>query len=139
MIIAGDADGKIYKFEGYSDSRGGYDAYVITKTHHMDSPGRIKRLLRIQFHVETQGDYDMYVQVRPSWNAETPLEDIDWEELPSYTLNFRNSKTQQQVKPPYIDLDLSARYFQIKFGTAHNNEYFKVFGYTLYYQLRSDE
>ena len=28
MIIAGDADGKIYKFEGYSDSRGGYDAYV---------------------------------------------------------------------------------------------------------------
>lgn len=138
VIVAGDEDGKIYKLRGYSDSRGDYEGYVVSKTHHMEDPGHIKRLMRIQFHVETQGDYDMYVQVRPSWSAETPKEDIDWEELPSYTLNFRNSKTQQHVQPPFIDLDLSARYFQIKFGTKKNNEYFKVLGYTLYYQTRSE-
>ena len=137
-IVAGDSDGKLYKFNGYADSRGDYDGYVITKTHHMDEPARIKRLMRIQFHVETQGDYDMYVQVRPSWQPETPQEEIDWESLPSYSLRFRNTDTEKQVTPPYVDLDLSARYFQIKFGTAHNNEYFKVLGYTLFYQLRSD-
>ena len=139
VILAGDENGKIYKLADYEDSRGDYDGYVISKTHNMEDPGHIKRLLRIQFHVETQGDYDMYVQVRPSWNAETPKEDIDWEEVPKFTLNFRNSKTQQHVQPPFVDLDLSARYFQIKFGTSKNNEYFKVLGYTLYYQVRSEE
>ena len=138
VVLAGDENGKIYKLDGYDDSRGDYEGYVISKTHHMEDPGHIKRLLRIQFHVETQGDYDMFVQVRPSWSPETPKEDIDWEELPSYRLNFRNSETQHHVEPPFIDLDLSARYFQIRFGTTSNNEYFKVLGYTLYYQTRSD-
>lgn len=138
VVIAGDASGKIYKLEEYEDSRGDYDGYVISKTHHMNEPGKIKRLMRIQFHVETQGDYDMYVQVRPSWSPETPNEQINWESLPSYSLRFRNTGTEQQVTPPYVDLDLSARYFQIKIGTEHNNEYFKLLGYTLFYQLRSD-
>lgn len=40
---------------------------------------------------------------------------------------------------PYVDLDISARYFRIKFGTEGNNEYFKILGYTLYYQVRGDE
>jgi len=80
----------------------------------------------------------MYVQVRPSWQSETPKENIDWESLPSYSLRFRNTDTEKQVTPPYVDLDLSARYFQIKIGTEHNNEYFKLLGYTLFYQLRSD-
>ena len=73
-IVAGDSNGKLYKFNGYVDSRGDYDGYVVTKTHHMNEPARIKRLMRIQFHVETQGDYDMYVQVRPSWQPETSKE-----------------------------------------------------------------
>lgn len=138
VVLAGDENGKIYKLNGYSDSRGDYDGWVISKTHHMEDPLHIKRLLRIQFHVETQGDYDMYVQVRPSWSPETPKEQIAWENLPVYTLNFRNSNTQQHVVPPFVDLDLSARYFQVKFGTHSNNEYFKVLGYTLYYQTRGD-
>ena len=138
-IVAGDVNGKLYKFRGDEDSRGDYDGYVVTKTHHMNEPAKIKRLMRIQFHVETQGDYDMYVQVRPSWQSETPKEDINWESLPSYSLRFRNIDTEKQVTPPYVDLDLSARYFQIKIGTEHNNEYFKLLGYTLFYQLRSDE
>lgn len=136
--MVGDENGNLYKLSGYTDSRGDYDGWVISKTHHMEDPLHIKRLMRIQFHVETQGDYDLYVKVRPSWNAETSKEDIDWEHVPSFTLNFRNSKTQNPVQPPFIDLDLSARYFQIKFGTRHNDEYFKVLGYTLFYQTRGE-
>lgn len=144
--MVGDKEGNVYKLSDYTDSRydgqdgrpDGYDGWVISKTHHMEDPLHIKRLMRIQFHVETQGDYDLYVKIRPSWNAETPKEQINWEDAPSFTLNFRNSNTQQPVEPPFIDVDLSARYFQIMFGTKHNNEYFKVLGYTLFYQTRGE-
>ena len=138
VILAGDENGKIYKLQGYADSRGDYEGYVVSKTHHMEDPLHIKRLMRIQFHVETQGDYSLYVKVRPSWNAETPYEEIDWEQVPSFSLELRNNNTQQPVQPPFIDLDLSARYFQIKFGTKSNDEYFKVLGYSLYYQTRGE-
>ena len=127
VTLAGDNSGKLYRLEGYSDSRGDYEGYVVTKTHHMEAPDKIKRLLRIQFHIETQGDYDLVVQVGTSWNSETS---IKWDK--KKTLNLL------QPNPPFVDVDLSARYFVIRFGTLHNNEPFKVLGYTLYYQTRGD-
>jgi len=78
VTAIGTQDGKIYKMSGYADSRGDYEGYVVTKTHHMDDPLHIKRLLRIQFHVQSQSDCEMFVMIRPSWNAETPEEGIDW-------------------------------------------------------------
>jgi hypothetical protein len=53
--IAGDKDGYLYMVDGYTDLRyvdgsgepEGYEGYVITKTHHMEEPGKIKRLMRI--------------------------------------------------------------------------------------------
>lgn len=71
VTIIGDENGNLYRLEGYIDSRRDYEGYAISKTHHMDAPDKIKRLLRIQFHIETQGDYDLYCQVGTSWNAET--------------------------------------------------------------------
>ena len=71
VTMIGDDDGKLYILEGYIDSRRDYEGFAITKTHHMDSPDKIKRLMRIQFHIETQGDYNLYCQVGTSWNAET--------------------------------------------------------------------
>ncbi len=52
---AGDKDGNLYIMGGYADLRyvddegepKGYEGYVITKTHHMEEPGKIKRLMRI--------------------------------------------------------------------------------------------
>ena len=71
VTIIGDENGNIYYLAGYTDSRGDYEGYVITKTHHMDAPDRIKRLMRIQFHIETtSSDYDLYCQVGSFWNAE---------------------------------------------------------------------
>ena len=138
IITIGTADGKIYKLEGYADSRGDYDGYVVSKIHHMDDPGHIKRLLRIQFHVQSQINCDMYVQVRPLWQADISEEGAEWESAPTFTFKFVADDDSRPVTPPYVDIDLSARYFQIKFGTRHNNEYFKVLGYTLYYQTRGD-
>ena len=136
--VIGTYDGKVYKLSGWADSRGDYDGYVVTKTHHMEDPLHIKRLLRIQFHVESQPNCEMYVMVRPSWNAETPDEGIDWSHANQFSFQFRDSDSEKPVQPPFVDVDLSARYFQIKFGTRKNNEYFKVLGYTLLYQTRGE-
>lgn len=138
ITVMGTEDGKIYKLSGYADSRGDYEGYVTTKTHHMDDPYHIKRLLRIQFHVETQPNVEMYVMIRPSWNAETTEEGIDWSHADQFSFRFTNTDTEKPIPPPFVDVDLSARYFQIRFGTRKNNEYFKVLGYTLLYQTRGE-
>ena len=148
--IAGDKDGNLYMLDGYTDLREryeengvpkGYEGYVISKTHHMEEPGKIKRLMRIQFHIETSGNTqnNLYCQVGTAWSPENTNEgDITWTEkkylnlkrpIPSYT----NSVV------PYIDVDLTARYFMLRFGTQGNDTYYKVLGYTLYYQVRGDE
>lgn len=136
VTIIGDENGNVYFLDGYNDSRRDYEGYVITKTHHMEAPDRIKRLLRIQFHIETSGDYDLYCQVGTGWNAETSQ--IQWTEKLKMNLNKPNPWYSHHIAP-FVDVDLSARYFQIRFGTDYNGEPFKILGYTLFYQLRSDE
>lgn len=136
ITIVGDENGQLYMLDGYTDTRGDYDGYVVSKTHHMDSPNKIKRLLRIQFHIETQGDYNLYCQVGTSWNAETSQ--VKWTDKMYMNLEKPVPWYNHHVAP-FVDVDLSARYFQIRFGTENNAEPFKILGYTLYYQLRSDE
>lgn len=128
VTMCGDENGNMYELSGQVDSRYEYEGYCLSKTHHMDEPGLIKRLLRIQFHIETDKNCTLVVDVGTGWNSESQME--KWE---THNLNL------QSPKPPFVDVDLSARYFQIRFGTKRNNEYFKVLGYTLYYQLRGDE
>ena len=128
LTIAGDNSGKVYKLGGYSDSRGDYEAYVITKVHHMENPSQVKRLLRVMFHIETQNLYNLKVQIGTAWNAET---EMTWSK-PLYM-------DLHAPKPPWLDMDLTARYFAVRFGTTGNLEPFKILGYTLMYQTRSDE
>ena len=129
VTICGDDEGRLYYFLGNSDERRDlFEGYVVSKTHHMEDPTHIKRLLRIQFHIWTTTDCTLVVDVGTSWNSETQMD--SWE---THNINLKNPK------PPFIDVDLSARFFQIRFGTKGNNEYFKVLGYTLYYQTRGDE
>jgi len=141
VFLMGDQEGNFFINSGYADLShhnigGAYDAYVISKTHHMESPDMIKRLLRIQFHIETQGNYNLYVQVGYGWNAET--EQMTWTDR--QYLNLKNPVPwYSHHVAPYIDVDLSARYFQLKFGTDGVNQPFKILGYTLFYQIRSSE
>lgn len=136
VTIIGDENGNVYYLEGYNDTRRDYEGYVISKTHHMDAPDRIKRLMRIQFHIETSGDYNLYCQVGTGWNAETSQ--IKWTDKLYMNLKEPNPWYNHHIAP-FVDVDLSARYFQVRFGTDYNGEPFKILGYTLFYQLRSDE
>lgn len=129
--VCGDEKGNLYRIEGTADVRdedGKFYGYVVSKTHHMEDPGHIKRLLRIQFHIVTSPGSKLVVEVGTGWNSEAHMD--KWE---THNLDLRSPK------PPFVDVDLSARYFQIKFGTENNGEYFKILGYTLYYQTRGDE
>ena len=80
------------------------------------------------FHIETQNLYNLKVQIGTAWNAET---EMTWSK-PLYM-------DLHAPKPPWLDMDLTARYFAVRFGTTGNLEPFKILGYTLMYQTRSDE
>ena len=139
---AGDKDGNLYILSGYSDSRdseNGYEGYVISKTHYMEEPGKIKRLMRVQFHIETAGDHDLYCQVGSAWSPENKNDgDIEWSEKKYLNLKKPVPWYTHHIAP-YVDFDISARYFLLRFGTTGNDTYFKILGYTLYYQVRGDE
>ena len=135
VTVCGDESGKLYRVSGYTDSRGDYDGYVITKTHHMEDPGHIKRLCRIQFHIEAAGNFPLYVSVGTGWNAESKMQ---WTRNLEMELGNPTPWYSHHVAP-FIDVDLSARYFQIRFGTKKNAQPFRVLGYTLYYQRRGEE
>ena len=48
LTMIGDENGNLYILKGDIDSRlDDFDGYVVSKTHHMDAPDRIKRLMRI--------------------------------------------------------------------------------------------
>ena len=108
LTMMGDKDGNLYLLDGYVDSRRDYEGYVITKTHHMDALDRIKRLLRIQFHIDTQGDYNLYCQVGTAWNAEQNI--LDWTDKLYMNLEKPNPWYSHHIAP-FVDVDLSARYF----------------------------
>jgi hypothetical protein len=108
LTMIGDENGNLYLLDGYIDSRQDYEGYVITKTHHMDAPDRIKRLLRIQFHIETQGNYNLYCQVGTAWNAEQNI--LDWTDKLYMNLEKPNPWYSHHIAP-FVDVDLSARYF----------------------------
>lgn len=101
--MCGDENGNLYRVEGTADVRdedGKFYGYVVSKTHHMEDPGHIKRLLRIQFHIVTSPGSKLVVEVGTGWNSEAHMD--KWE---THNLDLRSPK------PPFVDVDLSARYF----------------------------
>ena len=125
VTFLGDGNGNLFIEQGYTDFRGDYEGYVVTKTHSMNSPELLKRLMRVQFHLETMGDYPFIVQIGYSTNAES---NITWTTPKELNLSTSN--------PPWVDCDITARYFVVKFGTKYNAQPFRVIGYTLFYNDR---
>lgn len=126
LLLGGCSNGCLYTMVTGADDRGDYEGYVITKTHHMNAPEVVKRLMRIQFHLEEMGDFPLMVQVGYGNNTEGVYK---WTE--PLKLNLQNPN------PPWVDCDLTARYFKIRFGTTQNSQPFRIIGYTLYYQVRT--
>ncbi|MBP2651353.1 MAG: hypothetical protein H6Q74_2178 [Firmicutes bacterium] len=125
LTLCGDASGSVYQVTGNSFNDAAIDCYVTSKLFDFGDPFILKRLLRIQLATSREGDYGLPVYVGTADNVD---EDIVW----YGPYDFALAKTY----PPWVDVDITARYLCIKLGTANAGEPFKVTGYTLYYQPR---
>lgn len=124
--ICGDVNGVIYEFDGTSKDGADLSCYLTTKLFDFDVPSHLKRLMRIQLMVSREDDYDLNVYIGTADNVNEP---VSWNG--PYTLLLSRSV------PPWIDVDLTARYFCVKFETTQKSQPFKLSGYTLWYEKGS--
>lgn len=125
--ICGDKDGHVYILEGQSHDGEGYEAWAITKLHDMSRPDILKRLKRVQVMTSREGPYDLLFWIGSAGNIEDSL---TWHG--PFKMNL------SKLYPPWVDMDVTSRYFAIKFGTLNKNEPFKVTGYIMYYEERGE-
>ena len=125
--IVGDKDGNLFILDGHSKDDGDIHGFGVTKLTDLGDPSIIKRLMRIQLMVQREGNYNLMVSVG---TAKSPDEYISWNG--PYTLKL------DEMNPPWIDVDLSARYFTLKFETFHKYEPFKIYGYIFNYNTRGE-
>jgi hypothetical protein len=127
LNICGDSQGYIYKFDGTSKDGQDMGCSVVSKLFDLDNPGILKRLMRIQLMVSREEEYNLRVYVGTADNVDEP---ITWHGPYNMLLS--------QSKPPWVDVDLTSRYFCVKFETLGKNQPFKLTGYNLWYEERSN-
>lgn len=125
--LGGDKDGNIYWFTEQDRCGEDYSAWIISKMHDMDNPTILKRLMRVQIMTSKEGPYNLKFWVGTANNVAEPGQ---W-----YGPYYMNMET---LAPPWVDMDLTARHFMVKFGTDEKNQPFKVTGYVLYYEERGE-
>jgi hypothetical protein len=125
LNICGDKDGNLFVLGGNAFNGSAIESWLTTKLFDFDAPGSVKRLLRLQLMISREGPYNLPVYVGTADNVDEP---VKWQG--PYYMNL------DKTYPPWIDMDLSARYFCLKFGTVGADEPYKITGYILYYQLR---
>jgi hypothetical protein len=125
--LAGDAAGNIHVFEGQAKDGADIASWLTTKLFDFDAPHLIKRLLRIQFMTSREGPYHLPVYLGAAANVDEP---VTWHGPYNMSLD--------RTYPPWIDVDISARYLCLRLGTGKADEPFKLTGYILYYQLRGE-
>ena len=124
--ISGDANGYIYQFGGDSKDGANLSSFVQTKLFDFGNPVLVKQVTRLQLMISHEGTgcvLPVYVGV-----ADNVEDDIVWSE--AYNMSLDNAT------PPWIDLDVTGRYFTFKFGTTLANQPWKLTGYIISYQLR---
>ena len=127
VSLCGDASGYVYKMEGNSKDGSDLSCYAVGPLLDLEDSEHLKRLKRIQFQISREGDYYLDVYIGTADNVEDP---IVW--YGPYQMSLDSTSY------PWIDPDLSARYFQIKLGTDKMNEPFELSGMVLYYDVRSE-
>ena len=123
--LCGDAAGNIYELTGNTFNGAAIDSFLTSKLFDFGAPDYIKRLLRIQFMISREGPYNLPVYVGTAANVDEP---VTW--YGPYNMSL------DKTSPPWVDMDLSARYMCIKLGTVGADEPFRLTGYILYYELR---
>ena len=127
LNLVGDTNGYVYKISDILDNADGYDidGWLLSKLYDMGNSAIIKRLQRIQFLISREGSYNLSVSVYTSDNVnDTPV------------LNGPYSFSLKDTSSPFLDLDLSARYFQIKIETQLQGQPWSLEGMVLYYVPR---
>jgi hypothetical protein len=127
LNLAGDSSGYIYVLEGHSHDGAAIDSSLTTKLHDLDAPDRIKRLLRVQLMISREGPYNLPIYVGTADNVDEP---VTW--YGPYNMSL------DRTYPPWIDVDISARYLALRMGTTGADEPFRLTGYILYYDLRGE-
>jgi hypothetical protein len=123
--LAGDSAGNIYVFQGQNKDGAAISSSVTTKLFDFNAPHLVKRLMRIQFMISREGPYNLPVYVGTAANVDEP---ITWHGPYNMSLD--------RTYPPWIDVDISARYLCLRLGTTNADEPFKLTGYIMYYHLR---
>jgi len=125
--LIGTTEGYIQDIKSYVTDFDGedIDGWIKTKLYDMNEPTNIKRLQRIQFLISREGDYDLEVVIRAADNVE--------EEATEYGPYYYDLST---TAPVYLDVDISARYFQFVFRTRYKAQPWKLQGFILYYNTR---
>lgn len=125
--LCGDANGVIFELRGNSFNGADIVSSLTSKLFDLDAPSQIKRLLRIQLMISREGPYNLPIYVGTADNVD--------EDVVFYgPYNMSLSKTY----PPWVDMDISSRYFCIKLGTVLKDEPFTLSGYILHYELRGE-
>lgn len=123
--LCGDSNGSVYVFEGNSFNGAEIGSVLTSKLFDFGEPSKIKRLLRIQFMIRREGPFFLPVYVGATANVD---EEIEWHG-PYYM-------SLDKTAPPWVDVDISARYLCIRMGTTGADEPFRLTGYVMYYEFR---
>lgn len=123
--LCGDGQGFIYWFDGHSKDGAELDCFMQTKLFDFGNPAVMKRAFRLQLMISREGPYNLPVYVGTAANVDEPL---NW--YGPYNMSL------DKTTPPWVDFDITARYFAFKFGTALKDQPFKLTGYIVYYQTR---
>ncbi|MCM0760266.1 hypothetical protein M7775_17065 [Sporomusa sphaeroides DSM 2875] len=123
--LAGDQNGLIYVFSGNSKDGADLAFSLTSQLFDFGEPFRLKRLKRIQLMVSREGPYNLRVRIGTAANVD---EDIIW--YGPYNMNL------DRTMPPWVDVDITGRYFCVEFSTLKKDEPVRLTGYTLYYDMR---
>lgn len=123
--LAGDKNGYVYVFDGNSKDGAALACFVRTKLFDLKNPFQLKRAKRIQFMVSREGPYNLQVRVGTAANVDEP---ITWGEPVLMSLD--------KTSPPWVDIDVTARYMMFEFATLEKDQPFRITGYVIYYGIR---
>lgn len=123
--LCADENGIIYILEGNSKDGADLHGWAETKLFDFDRPDILKRVTRIQLAISREGPFNLEVSIGTADNVDEP---VNW--LPPQYMKL------DKTYPPWIDVDVTSRYFCLRFGTRYANEPFKLTGYQIYYQER---
>ena len=109
-----------------------YTAVATTKYYDMGQPKTIKRLAGIQIDADKQEGVTLDVSVWAKEKLNGKAEEYPRSGGEATPIQWKLDDDGET----FIDLDITGRFFAFKFRTTGANALFRIFGFTVYYELR---